>query len=125
MTSIARTPDDLTAPWCTDMLLNAGRISDTRVTDVEVEVVGTGQLGSLVRARLGYDAPAPDAPASVVVKLASTDDGSRAMGVRTGAYEAEVRFYQQVAGTVRMALPRCDFAAVDEQGWCTIVLDDL
>jgi hypothetical protein len=126
MTSIARTPDDLTAAWCTDMLRNAGRIPEAKVTDVAVEVVGTGQLGSLVRARLSYDTPTSDAPPSVMVKLASTDDGSRAMGVRTGAYEAEVRFYQQVAGTVGMALPRCDFAAVDEhEGWVTVVLDDL
>jgi aminoglycoside/choline kinase family phosphotransferase len=126
MATIARTPADLTAQWFTDMLRGAGRITGTVVIAVANEVVGTGQLGSVVRSTLAYDAPEPDAPRSVMVKLASTDDGSRAMGVRTGAYEAEVRFYEDIAPTVRLDLPRCDFAAFDEdQGWVTLVLEDL
>jgi len=126
MVCIARTPGDLTAAWFTDMLRSAGHIADTKVDAVDNEVVGTGQLGSLVRSTLSYDAPLPEAPGSVMVKLASTDEGSRAMGVRTGAYEAEVRFYQRIAPTVEMDLPRCDFAALDEdEGWVTLVLEDL
>jgi len=126
MTTIAHTPEDLTPAWFTDMLRGAKRVTDSTVDTVEIDVVGTGQLGSLLRAALSYDRPEPDAPHSVIVKLASTDDGSRAMGVRTGAYEAEVRFYQQIAPTIRMDLPDCYYAAFDAQhGWTTLVLTAL
>lgn len=126
MTTIARTPEDLTPLWFTDMLRGANRITDSVVATVAVDVVGTGQLGSLLRATLCYDRTEPGAPRSAIVKLASTDEGSRAMGVRTGAYEAEALFYQKIAPTIRMSLPHCDYAAFDaDDGWTTLVLADL
>ena len=126
MTTIARSPEDLTSAWFTGMLRGAKRITDSTVETVEIAVVGTGQLGSLLRATLSYDRAEPGAPDSVIVKLASTDDGSREMGIRTGAYEAEVRFYQQIAPTIQMGLPHCEYAAFDAQhGWTTVVMTDL
>ncbi|MBI3225422.1 MAG: phosphotransferase [Mycolicibacterium cosmeticum] len=125
-TTIACTPEDLTPAWFTDMLRSARRITNSTVESVDTNMVGTGQLGSLLRATLSYDAPEPDAPHSVIVKLASVDEGSRALGVRVGAYEAEVQFYRQIAPSLQMALPRCDYAAFDAQhGWTTLVLADL
>ena len=51
---------------------------------------------------------------------------SRSTGVSLRAYEAEVRFYRDVAGTVGIRTPRCHFAAIDvSTGWFTLVLDFL
>jgi hypothetical protein len=83
-------------------------------------------MADSVRFTLAYDVEEPGAPASVVVKLAAADATSRATAVALGSYETEVRFYQHVAATVDISLPRCHFADVDEKTeWFTLVLEDL
>ena len=49
-------------------------------------------------------------PASVVLKTASTDEGSRATGVGLGIYEREVRFYRELAPRIGGPLADCHFA---------------
>jgi hypothetical protein len=93
---------------------------------VRTELIGTGQVGLVARARLEYDDPAPGGPASVVVKLPSPDAGSRQMGVAMGLYEAEVRFYEQIAPRLGPALPRMHWGGLDARtGRFALVLDDL
>ncbi|MBA3302734.1 MAG: phosphotransferase, partial [Acidimicrobiia bacterium] len=63
---------------------------------------------------------------SVVIKFAAADATSRGTGLALRSYEVEVRFYQQVAPTVGIRTPRCDFADVDlVTGEFTLVLEDL
>ena len=64
-------------------------------------------------------------PASVVLKTASTDEGSRATGVGLGIYEREVRFYRELAPRIGGPLAECHFAASSGDGSFTIVLEDL
>jgi hypothetical protein len=117
---------DVTIEWLTDVLRASGSIIDASVTSFETTPVGTGQMADSVRFTLDYDKEELGAPASVVVKLAAADDTSRATGVVLGSYETEVRFYQQVAPTVDISLPRCHFADIEaETGWFTLVLEDL
>ncbi|MHB8464284.1 MAG: phosphotransferase family protein [Acidimicrobiales bacterium] len=116
----------MTIEWLTDVLRDAGTIVDASIESLEGTPVGTGQMADSVRFTLAYTAEEAAAPASVVVKLAAADDTSRATGVALGSYETEVRFYQQVAPTVDISVPRCYFADVDaESGWFTLVLEDL
>jgi hypothetical protein len=61
---------------------------------------------------IGYDGPT-DGPSSVVAKLASSDATSRATGKAMRAYEAEVGFYNDLAGTVDVRTPACHLAAID------------
>ena len=99
---------------------------DASVASFETAPVGTGQMADSVRFTLAYDVQEPGAPASVVVKLAAADDASRATGIALGSYQTEVRFYQQVAPTVDISVPRCYFAEVDPRtGWFTLVLEDV
>jgi aminoglycoside/choline kinase family phosphotransferase len=124
--TLRRHAADVTIEWLTDVLRDSGSIIDASVTSFETMPVGTGQMADSVRFSLGYDREELDAPVSVVVKLAAADDTSRATGVALGSYETEVRFYQQVAPTVDISLPRCHFADVDAaSGWFTLVLEDL
>jgi hypothetical protein len=124
----AQTIDDLTADWATRILRDTGTISDdVSVETASAEVVGTGQLGRVLRLDLGYDGAASGSePDSVIVKLAAENETSRQTGIALGVYEVEVRFYEQVASTVDITTPRCHFAAVDPStGWFTLVFDDL
>jgi hypothetical protein len=116
----------VTPPWLTDVLRQAGRIDAAHVSSLDAQPVGTGQMGDSVRFRLTYDRDEPGAPASVVVKFAAADATSRGTGLAMRSYEIEVRFYQEVAGTVDIRTPRCDFAAIDlATGEFTLVLEDL
>lgn len=103
--------------------LTPGRLTEmlgTEVTAVEVEPVGTGQIGTCHRVRL----EGPDVPTSVLVKLPPPDPGTRDM--MAGAYRGEVRFYQEVAPTVAVRVPRCHHAwAADDSGDFVLVMEDL
>ena len=76
--------------------------------------------------RVGIDyAAGATGPASVVLKTASADEGSRATGVGLGIYEREVRFYRELAPRIGGPLADCHFAAITGDGSFTIVLEDL
>jgi len=124
---IADTIGDLTPEWFTEVLREGGTIArHRRVTGVQTELIGTGQVGLVARAVLEYGDPGDGEPSSLVVKLPSPDPGSRQMGVAMGLYEAEVRFYQEIAGRLGPSVPTMHWGEVDPQtGRFTLVLDDL
>jgi hypothetical protein len=63
---------------------------------------------------------------TVVVKLASDDETSRATGVGMGAYYREICFYRNLAARLGSPLPGCLLAGYDPaQGWFTLVLEDV
>lgn len=123
---IAVTLAELTPEWFTAALREGGTIpADATVTAADCGFIGTGQLGSVAQVRLTY-AGAPDAPAQLIVKQPSTDEGSRGMGVAMGVYRSEVRFYEQVAPLVDASVPTPHWSALEEEtGRFTLVLDDL
>ena len=96
-----------------------------RVTAVDERAVGTGQMGDCLRLALTYDR-AVDAPASVVAKLPSSNETSRATGMAMRTYEVEVRFYQQLAADLPVRSPRCHHAEIDlGSGDFVLLLEDL
>ena len=91
---------------------------------IESTRIGDGLVGLNLRVRL-LDA-APELPDSVVIKLPSTDQTSRATGIALRNYEREVKFYLQVAHTVDIRVPKCHFGEWDEStGDFTLVLEDM
>lgn len=127
VTAIADTLDDLTPEWFTGALREGKTLrSGASVTSVTSRLIGTGQLGSVALAELAYDAEDAGAPSSLIVKLPSRDEGSRRLGVVMGVYEAEVRFYQEIAPLVDVTSPRMHWSALEPQtGRFTLLLDDL
>jgi hypothetical protein len=125
MTDIVDTIEGLTAKWFTEALRDGGTIGPSiSVVSADCTQIGTGQLGSVVRARLEYDMPA--GPSSLIVKLPSLDPGSRQLGAAMGVYEAEVRFYQEIIPLVSVEVPHMHWGAVQpETGRFTLVIDDL
>ena len=114
MTAIIESPDELSTAWLGDAL---GR----EVNAYEVSPVGTGQMGSCHRITLRGDA---SLPASVLLKLPSSDAGTRQMVA--GAYRGEIRFYTELLSTVRIRTPHCLMATpVDDHGRFSLLLEDM
>jgi len=126
MTEIADRIEDLTAGWFTEALREGGTLpADATVTEAECRFIGTGQLGSVVLAELRYSDGA-GGPGTLVVKLPSTDAGSRQLGAAVGVYAAEVLFYRHISPLIAASLPHTHWGEVEpEAGRFTLVLDDL
>jgi hypothetical protein len=102
--------EEITADWL-------GEVLGREIPEIEIEQVGTGQIGTCFRLRFGSDE-------TVLVKLPPPDTSARDM--MAGAYRGEVRFYQQVASTVAVRTPACHLAEIaDDTGDFVIVLEDL
>ena len=97
-----------------------GGVLGRTVESIELEQVGTGQIGTCFRLRTDPTHP----PASVLVKLPPPDPAARDM--MAGAYRAEVRFYQRLADTVAVRTPACHHAEIaEDSGDFALVLEDL
>ena len=99
-------------------------VFDAEVRASEPKRIGEGQVGMNLRYALSSDAP--QVPASVVVKMASPDPTSRATGISLRNYEREVKFYNELVGTLDVRSPKCWFADWHEDGGdIAIVLEDM
>lgn len=86
--------------------------------------IGDGLVGMNLRFPLHSESSA--VPGSVVVKLPSLDETSRATGIALRNYEREVKFYAEVAPTVDVCVPVCFFADWDPHTHdFVIVLEDM
>ncbi len=110
------TPERLTA-----VLRDAGH--DVVVKSVTATPIGSGQMAGSFRLGLGYrgESRLPD---RMVAKLATGPKEQREFG--SGAFRNEVRFYRDLAATVRVPVPRAHATAVSESGSeFLLLLDDL
>jgi Phosphotransferase enzyme family len=106
---------EITPEWLSALL---GRNVDC----VDATPIGTGQVGATYRLRLQGD----DVPVSIVAKLPSNDELSRATGKSHLTYLRESRFYQQFAGKKPMAVPDHLYVAFDEDSHAfTLIMHDL
>ena len=116
-TEIGR-PGDLTADWLT-VAVGAGT-----VVEFSTERIGTGQMSECYRVSLEYRDGA-DGPASVVLKVAATDEASRQTGLALGLYEREVRFYTDIAPGIGGPVAPCYSSGFDpETGVFHLLLGD-
>lgn len=106
--------DEIDAAWLTAALTASGTLTGgARVTEAQRETCGTGQLADSFRFRLSYD-PEGAGPATVVGKFPSDDAASRDFGQRSGYYRNEIRFYEEIATTLSIAVPTPLHAALAE-----------
>jgi hypothetical protein len=109
------TLEQITPDWLSNLL-------GQRVTAIEASPIGTGQVGATYRLKLQGD----NVPASIVAKLPSNDDLSRATGKSHLTYLRESRFYQTFAGKKPMAVPEHLYIGFDEESHAfTLVMHDL
>jgi hypothetical protein len=118
-------PDDIDAAWLTERLREAGHAA-AEVTAVVREKVGTGQIGTCYRYALTLDRADDDVPRSLIAKFPSDDPLSRATGVQLRNYYREVSFYQHLADSLSISIPRCYYAdIVDEGPEFVLLLEDM
>ncbi len=124
-TQIVDTVEQLTPAWFTNVLHAGGTLAnECTVSAAHTEVIGTGQVGMVVRATLTQDDHV--APTRLIVKLPSGDAGSRQTAAAMGFYEAEVNFYLEIAPRLGRGVPKMHWGAVANAGTrFTLVLDDL
>lgn len=117
--------ESIDAAWMTGALTDAGVLDGARVVDLRREPCGTGQLADSFRFLLTYDTP--DAgPATLVGKFPSDDPASRDFGRRSGYYRNEIRFYEQIATTLAVAVPTAVHAALaDDDTEFVLLMEDL
>jgi hypothetical protein len=126
-TAIVDTMEELTPEWFTGALREGGTIPvEASISAVRSELIGTGQVGMVVRSELEYEGDVVGAPSSVVVKLPSAKESNRQVGIAMGLYENEVLFYREIAPRAGIAVPRLHWAEVEPaSGRITLVIDDL
>ena len=119
-----RRPEAIDAAWLTAALQAAG--VDAEVGSFTAKAVGTGQIGDSVRFALDYARGGENAPASLVGKFPSADPTSYGTGVALGNYHREIMFYQQLAPTARIHLPKTLMAEIREgTGEFVLLMEDL
>ncbi len=109
-------PEELTPEYFTSILgLKIAQVTQTRI--------GDGLVGLNVRCRL---TATDGSTRSVVAKLPSPDDTSRATALALGNYLREVRFYQELAATVAIRTPACfDAEWHPDTGDFVVILEDM
>lgn len=107
-------PDGVTPTWMTNALRSCG--IDATVSGIEMETVGTGQLGETRRFRIAYAGAAPPkAPASLVGKFPSDNEVASRTGKDMGFYRSEVMFYREAAHRAVIKTPAKYVAEMDEE----------
>ncbi len=108
---------ELTPDWLTQAF-------GVEVSAATATAVGTGQMGSCYRLRLGGD---DQLPSTVLAKLPCVDQASREF--LHGSYRSEVTFYRVLRKTVSVNVPRAYYADISEdeahRGTFTLLLEDL
>ena len=117
---IPKTINDITSDWLSAAV--GAEVAAYQPTQIGQ---GVGIMGDIFRVDLKY-ASGDLGPASVVVKLPSSFEENRSQGVALGMFEAEVRFYNELAREVKVGLPTI-YRADIESGTAdfVIVMEDL
>ena len=102
-------PQELTPDWLTRALRQSGAIGSASVVSFDAKIIGEGAgfMGQLVQVKLTYDRPEPGAPRSLIAKFPAAAPENREVAEFFRFYEREVRFYEQIAKTVELRVPRC------------------
>ena len=116
-------PDVLEPAWLEGIVRHAG--FEAKVSGFEASPVGTGQMADSYRLRLVYEGDPGGAPETVVIKVPAANATSRQSGA-AGAYQTEVRFYQELSGALAIRTPHCFHADIsDENDAFVLVLEDM
>jgi hypothetical protein len=100
------TADELTPALLSEVL-------DAAVLAVKVNPFGLGNVSASYRLELAYE-EGSTGPATLVAKIPSSDPALKAANVPQA--RGEVGFYRQVVPTVDVAVPKCFYAGVSDDG---------
>lgn len=112
---------DLTSEWIARQLRGSGYLPDgASVETIDVRRIGTGQVAD------SYQVELLPHGGTIVAKLSSDAEQSRAAGRSELNYLREVRFYQEVAHQLDARVPQCHHAEIDSNNTeFALLLEDL
>ena len=118
--------DEITPEWIAHALAEGGYLKEASVKSIEKKIIGDakGFLSSVVRVGIEYDQKEKEAPASVVIKIQPEEGDFKRFGDEMDAFQREIRFYREIAGTVPIRLPKL-YYAVDQPPAYSMVMEDL
>lgn len=118
-------PEMVTPDWLGEQLRLAGLLDHQRVTHIEHETIGTGQVGDSIRFTLSYDR-AGIGPPTVAGKFAASDPTSRGTAQMMKLYLHEVCFFRDFASDLPIVTPRPIFTDIsDDNGDFILLMEDL
>jgi hypothetical protein len=123
---VPRTIEDVTADWIGEALRAGGAADLPPVTAVRTRTIGAarGFMSVTAQVEIDYATPPPDgAPRSLVAKLEPVDGSFREAERRFGAFDREIRFYNEVASRVPLRLPRTYYADASDAGKILLMED--
>jgi hypothetical protein len=118
---IPGTIEDVTPDWLGEVL--CANIQDLQLTQIGQ---GVGLMGDIYRVAIQFSENAAHLPDSVVVKLPSSFEDTRAQGIALGMFESEVRFYNELGPQASVGLPQIYFADIASgTAEFVVVMEDL
>ena len=109
----------------TELLQGSVLNGDAAVVTVESKVLTGGLMADTLALSLSYEGGTGDEPASMVVKLPSSNPDSHAAGMEMGGYAREISFYSDIASKLSMRVPDCYHASIDtEANTFALLLED-
>ena len=124
MASLPGRPSDVTAEWIEDVMRRSGSLPKGSVTRVRADEnqLESGFFGDVARLHVDYEEAPAAAPATMIAKFPSSDQGAVAIGKERGYYEREVIFYRDFASSCGMRVPACFGAEFDPDGGGNVLL---
>ena len=119
--SIPLQSTDITAPWLNEVLAGCDDVGTIAAVRVENLGEGVGILGEVARIHLTY-ARGNRGPATMVAKCQSLFPANVFVSQIMGFYVREVNFYNDLAPSLSLRVPRSFYAAADPSGAPFIIL---
>lgn len=120
---IPQSVQELTPNNLTTILQQAGYLSNAHIHDLDVQNASetSGIIGHTARIQLEY-AGVTDLPSSLIAKFPTSHLTRHKYFRSLGMYAREVKFYQQLAGSITLNLPHCYIALHDDTTQHTVLL---
>jgi len=122
MRNFPREADDITSEWLSEIMRN-------KVLDFKIRLMEGGVLAHAFQVYdIEYHGTAPDAPPSIVVKVASSEKANRDFALISHAYKKEINFYRHLANDVPIRVPTVYACELDDDDNCeyfVLALEDL
>ncbi|MGE3073175.1 MAG: phosphotransferase [Dehalococcoidia bacterium] len=122
--AIPSTMDEITPAWLTAALQAGGHAKQCSVTGMQKVTIGQGVgiLGELSRITPTYSTTDPTAPATLIAKIPTADEGGKGVAQMLGFYEKEVRFYNELCKSTGVRAAHSYYTAADPASVKYIIL---
>ena len=101
-------PDEITPQWLTEVLTEAGVLTNSNIKNIKIEMMAEGKawLSKIVKIEVEYETPIDNAPQSFVIKMLAESRMFREFSYEMDAFKREIRFYTEVAPNLPIRFPK-------------------